>query len=179
MQKIRKKLTVLIIGLIIIAVAAAVVISLLLIKNDERKETEQMLLLLCETGEQNLDYYFNNMQDSINKVASYVEADLKSLESSDLEKHIENVRHYFEEAASKTGGVLTFYYRIDPEVSETVKGFWYTDLTGSGFTEHEVTDITLYDTGDSSQLVWFTVPKNTGEAVWLSPPVPLDGLEYI
>ena len=46
----------------------------------------------------------------------------------------------------------------------------------TGFQEHEVTDITQYDTEDTSQLVWFTVPKATGEAVWL-PPYITDNLD--
>lgn len=45
-----------------------------------------------------------------------------------------------------------------------------------GSVEHQVTDITLYDTEDTSQLVWYTVPKATGEAVWL-PPYITDNLD--
>ncbi len=39
-----------------------------------------------------------------------------------------------------------------------------------------MTDITLYDTEDTSSLVWFTVPKATGEPVWL-PPYITDNLD--
>lgn len=65
--------------------------------------------------------------------------------------------------------MLTYYFRIDPEISEDVKGFWYVYQDGEGFAEHEVTDITQYDTSDTAALVWFTVPKATGEGVWLPP----------
>ena len=51
------------------------------------------------------------------------------------------IAEIFEETANKTNGVLTYYYRIDPAVSRNVKGFWYTNLEGNEFTEHEVTDI--------------------------------------
>ncbi len=54
-------------------------------------------------------------------------------------------------------------------MSATVPGFWYTNLDGKDFTEHPVTDISRYDTEDTSQLVWFTVPKKTGSPIWLSP----------
>lgn len=109
------------------------------------------------------------MQRSVRKVESFVTADLDGLEERQLQRHMERVRKYFDEMASKTNGVLTYYYRIDPTVSNTVKGFWYTNLDGEGFVEHKVTDITLYDTKDTSRLVWFTVPKATGEAIWLPP----------
>ena len=39
-----------------------------------------------------------------------------------------------------------------------------------------MTDITLYDTQDTSKLVWFTVPKHSGEAIWL-PPYITDNLD--
>ena len=32
-----------------------------------------------------------------------------------------------------------------------------------------MTDITKYDTEDTTKLVWFTVPKATGKPVWLPP----------
>ena len=58
---------------------------------------------------------------------------------------------------------------FDPNYSETEKGFWYVKNKTNAFEEHEVTDITKYDTQDTSKLVWFTVPKFTGKAIWLKP----------
>ena len=165
--------------LIVIAVSVVTALSVLFIRNNERRETDQLLLLLCETGERNLDYYFSSVQHSVQKVSDYTEKDLKTVEALDdgqLRLHMERVGHYFEEMANKTNGVLTYYYRLDPEVSASVKGFWYTNLDGADFVSHEVTDITLYDTQDTSKLVWFTVPKHTGQAIWLSPYVT-DNLE--
>ena len=82
---------------------------------------------------------------------------------------MDRVNDIFQKLAYNTNGVLTYYYRIDPEVSKNVKGFWYVNTDDNGFQEHEVTDITEYDTNDTSSLVWFTVPKATGEGVWLPP----------
>ena len=176
MHSLRTRITLLTVCVVVIAVSVVTLMSVLFIRNNEQRESQQLLLLLCETGERNLDYYFNSVQKSVGKVAAFVEDDLDGLETKQLERHIDRVRKYFEEMAYKTNGVLTYYYRIDPELSGSVKGFWYTDLDGEGFTEHEVTDITLYDTQDTSKLVWFTVPKHTGEAIWL-PPYITDNLD--
>ena len=164
-------MTLLTVCITIITVVSMAVHSVVFIRSTEKQESNQLLLLLCETGERNLDYYFNSVQKSVAKVASFVESDLDGLESEQLAQHMERVRKRFDEMASKTNGVLTYYYRIDPEVSDSVKGFWYTDLDGEGFVEHAVTDIRLYDTADTSKLKWFTVPKYEGEAVWLPPYV--------
>ena len=162
--------------MVAIAVAIVTVTSVLFVRNNGNVESEQLLLLLCETGERNLDYYFDSVQNSVAKISSYVEDDLDGLGDKQLQDHVDRMERYFEEVAYKTNGVLTYYYRIDPEASDTVKGFWYTNLDGEGFKEHEVTDITLYDTADTSKLVWFTVPKYTGEPVWL-PPYITDNLD--
>ena len=175
MKSLRTRLTLLTICIIILVVISMALISIVFIRTNEKQRSNQLLLLLCETGERNLDYYFDSVQKSVRRVAAYVESDLDGLEDGQLERHMERVRKKFDEMASKTNGVLTYYYRIDPAVSGNVKGFWYMDLDGEGFVEHEVTDITLYDTEDTSKLVWFTVPKYEGEPVWL-PPYITDNL---
>ena len=169
MRSLRTKMTWLTVFAIVVAVTSVTVLGVLFIRRTEHRKSDQLLLLLCETGEKNLDYYFNSVQKSVRKLATHVEADLDGVESGQLARHIEHVKPFFEETAAKTNGVLTYYYRIDPAVSDTVTGFWYTNLDGEGFVEHEVTDITLYDTADTSKLVWFTVPKNLGEAIWIPP----------
>ena len=169
MRSFRTKLTILTVCVVIFAVTIVSATSVMFIRNNEHRKSDQLLLLLCETGEKNLDYYFNSVQKSVERVASFAEADLEGTSDKALEKHMENVGEYFDEMAHKTNGVLTYYYRIDPEVSKKVKGFWYTNLDGEGFVEHKVTDITLYDTKDTTKLVWFTVPKYKGEPIWLSP----------
>jgi diguanylate cyclase (GGDEF)-like protein len=175
MRSFRTRLTVLTVLLVVFAVGVVSTISVYFIRSNEQRKSDQLLLLMCETGEKNLDYYFNSVQKSVERVASYVEADLDDPQTNDLGAHVERVRDYFDEMAHKTNGVLTYYYRIDPEVSKDVKGFWYTNLDGSDFVEHKVTDITLYDTSDTSKLVWFTVPKYKGESIWL-PPYITDNL---
>ena len=176
MRSLRTKITIMTVCVLVLAMVAITVLSTVFIRKNEHHKSDQLLLLLCETGERNLDYYFNSVQKSVAKVASYVEADLDGLEDEQLERHMERVEAYFDIMASRTNGVLTYYYRIDPTVSDKVKGFWYTNLDGEGFVAHEVTDITLYDTTDTSSLVWFTVPKYEGVPVW-QPPYITDNLD--
>ncbi len=169
MHSLRTRITLMTVLVTAIAVTLVTLASVLSFRSSKHRESEQMLLLLCETGQRNLDYYFNSIQKSVGKVAAFAEENLVGLEDGVLERQVNRTAEYFEEMANKTNGVLTYYYRIDPEASSNVKGFWYTNLDGEGFVEHEVTDITEYDTQDTSKLVWFTVPKYTGEPVWLTP----------
>ena len=169
MRSIRTRITIMMVCVLLVALAIVTACSAFFIIRTESRESDQLLLMLCETGEKNLDYYFASIQKSVAKVASFVENDIKGLDDDELSEHVERVRKYFDEAASKTNGVLTYYYRIDPAISDNVKGFWYTDVDGKGFTEHEVTDISKYDLADTSKLIWFTVPRNEQKPVWLPP----------
>lgn len=176
MHSLRTRITVTMLCVMLMALMLVTILSAAFIQRTESQKSDRLLLMLCESGERSLDYYFDSVQNSVSRVTAFVEEDLEGLEDEQLEKHMENARNYFGMMASKTKGVLTYYYRIDPSVSSSVKGFWYTDLTGEGFEEHQVTDITLYDTKDTSKLVWFTVPKHEGKPIWL-PPYITDNLD--
>lgn len=176
MHSLRTRLTVTMLCVILAALVIVTLLSAVFIRRTESYKTDQLLLMLCESGERSLDYYFDSVQNSVLRVTSFAEEDLEGMNDEQLEKHVENIREYFGMMASKTKGVLTYYYRIDPSVSSSVKGFWYTNLSGDGFIEHEVTDITQYDVEGTSKLVWFTVPKHEGRPIWL-PPYITDNLD--
>lgn len=154
---------------IVIAMIIATVMGVTAIRDIGNRDADQTLLLLCETGQKDLDYYFQNVEQSVETVLAYVESDLDGLDDKSLQQHMERVGGIFHKLAYNTNGILTYYYRINPEVSQTVDGFWYISDDENGYQEHEVTDISSYDTDDTSALVWFTVPKATGEGVWLPP----------
>ena len=169
MHSIRTKFTSLTVIAIIGALSIATLIGVISISRLGRSDAEQMLHLMCSTGAMNLESYFDSVEHSTETVASLVQDSLEEAPPEELESQVERARNLFGKVAYNTNGVLTYYFRIDPEVSDDVKGFWYVNEDGEGFREHEVTDISQYDTDDTSSLVWFTVPKATGEGIWLPP----------
>ena len=178
MNSIRTKMTLLTVCAIIVSLLIATLLGISAIRRIGIAQSDQTLTLLCEAGQKNLNSYFESVEQSVEMVSAYLEKDLEEMDGLDEEQlrvHLLHARDIFDRMARKTNGVLTYYYRIDPEVSTQEKGFWYVDLDGEGFQEHEPTDISLYDTGDTSVLVWFTVPKATGQPVW-QPPYITDNL---
>ncbi len=169
MNSIRTKITILTVCTIIAAISIATVIGLISIQKLGRNDADRMLHLTVSSGAMSLESYFESVEHSVETVSTFVQGGFDDMLFTDLEDQVERIRNLFEIIANNTNGVLTYYFRIDPEVSDTVKGFWYVKEPGTGFQEHEVTDISRYDTNDTSQLVWFTVPKATGKGVWLSP----------
>ncbi len=176
MTSLRAKMTLLTVIAILISVVVASLFGGISIRNLGSSDSEQILLLLCETGQKNLNQFFNSVEQSVDSVASYVTEDLKVMKHWALKDHMDRVQEIFLRTATQTNGVKTFYYRIDPTYSDNISGFWYTNLDGNGFVEHEVTDISQYDMNDTTKLVWFTVPKATGKPTWL-PPYYTDNLD--
>lgn len=169
MHSIRTKFTLMTVSAIIFALSIATAIGVISIRNIGLNDADQMMHLTATTGAMNLDSYFESVEHSVETVSALVHESLNEMPIEQLEDQVERSRRLFDKIANNTNGVLTYYFRIDPEVSENEKGFWYVYEEGKGFVEHEVTDITQYDTNDTSQLVWFTVPKATGKGIWLPP----------
>ena len=181
MRSIRAKVTLLTVLAVSVAIVVTTVISVFYVSNLGHTSSEQALSLLCETGKNNLENYFKSVEQSVKTVSSLIDANLDTMEDSTfnekLHNHVEQSRTVFREAAENANGVLTYYYRFDPEITNATgeKGFWYTNLDGAGFIEHTVTDIS----DDQFECLWFYTPKNTGKPVWL-PPYVTDNLdEYV
>ncbi|MER2151354.1 MAG: cache domain-containing protein [Candidatus Limivicinus sp.] len=169
MHSIRTKFTLTVVSVILVTLSIAMIIGVVSIKNLGRDDADQMIHLTATTAAMNLEQYFESVEHTVRTVSTLVSDSFEGMPFEDLESQVERARTLFGRIAYNTNGVLTYYFRIDPDISKDVKGFWYVYQDGEGFQEHEVTDITQYDTNDTSALVWFTVPKATGEGVWLPP----------
>ena len=100
---------------IVVAVGIAAFLGVTAMQNIGNRDANQTLLLLGESGQKNLNYYFDGVEQSVGMVSEYVESDLSGLDDEELQKHLDRVSDYFQTLAYKTDGVLTYYYRIDPE----------------------------------------------------------------
>lgn len=181
MRSIKTRIILLNVIAMVVGIFVATLISAISISNLNHESSEQQLALLCETGKSNLNYYFESVEQSVNTVSKLIDDDLNNIKEDEyatrLHDHITRSLNVFSEAANNTNGVLTYYYRIDPEISaiSNEKGFWYIRQPNRNkFIEHEVTDLT----DESMKAPWFRIPKEKGESVWL-PPYQSDNLiEY-
>ena len=163
-----------------VAIVSTTLVSAFAISNLSHQGSEKILSLSCDSAKHNLNNYFKSVEQSVKIVSSIIDADLDSIDDAtfdhDLAEHIEKSKIIFNRASINTNGVLTYYYRIDPEITARTneEGYWYTNLDGNGFVEHEVTDIS----DDTNECVWFYTPKKSGQPTWLKPYVT-DNLDEI
>ena len=158
-----------------IAVSVSILITSIIgsisIAKQAHENSENALSLLCQNGKNNLNNYFKSVEQSVNIVSGLIDDNLDTIPDSDFNTkfptHVAQTKSAFLEAAEHTNGVLTFYYRMDPDITAATgeKGFWFTNLEGKGFEEHDVTDISDH----KNDCPWFWIPKQTGEPIWLTP----------
>ena len=118
MRSIRLKYTLLTICAIIVALSIATFIGVESVKKLGNDDADQMLSLMCKTGAMNLESYFTSVENSAQTIASLVQNSLEDMPFDQLGEQVENARGLFGEAAYHTNGVLTYYFRIDPETRE-------------------------------------------------------------
>ena len=171
----RTKVTLLAVCAMIVSLGIIAFVGAVSVKNLSNRDADRTLYMMCKTGRMDLEAYFNSVEHSVKTVSTLAQGSLEGVSEEELARHVDRAAGIFSQLSHQTNGVLTYYYRIDPAISKTVSGFWYVNLDAKGFYKHEVTDITQFDTNDTSKLVWFTVPKATKKGIWL-PPYVTDNL---
>ena len=79
MRSLRTRITATMLCVIFVALLFTTLLSAIFIRRTESRKTDQLLLMLCKNGEKSLNYYFGSIQDSVERVASFVEEDLEGL----------------------------------------------------------------------------------------------------
>lgn len=185
MKSLRTKISILNVIAISVALIVAAIIASVSFANFAHSSTERTVELLCETGKNNLNYYFKSVEQSVKTVSTLLDNDLdETIKDDDLtntyKKHMDFAKKVFKEASKNTNGVFSFYYRVDLDVTDATggretgeKGFWflYSETTKT-FEEHTVSPL------DESECPWFYQPKEKGEPVWLLP-YSTDNLEDV
>ena len=176
MKSIRTKISILNVVAISIALVVAAVIASISIASFAHSSSEKTVELSCQTGKNNLNYYFKSIEQSVNTVSNLISADLdERIDDNDLATSYHDHSNYaemiFKQSAENTNGVFDFYYRVDLDITDATggretgeKGFWYIYSDESKqFEKHTVSPL------DESACPWFHMPKQEGKAMWLLP----------
>ncbi|MBR0227861.1 MAG: EAL domain-containing protein [Clostridia bacterium] len=75
----------------------------------------------------------------------------------------------FATIASHTHGIVTYYYCINPEISETEHGFFYSKVGKTGFDRQEPLDARQLDPEDIAHTTWYYTPIQRGRPSWVGP----------
>ena len=139
-------------------------------------QSENFVRITCANEGDRINSSLESMEKSSKIMESYLmgffdgEADVTD---RDLQKTIiESADLMFADVAkhTSTAGAVSFYFRLDPAISDSKSGLFYSKLNGeSGFTSLEPTDLSLYDKDDVEHVGWFWQPYEAQRPVWMKP----------
>ncbi len=200
MHSIRTKITALTIVGILVSVIAIGGIGIQTIRRLGDQSSEKEMTLLCQNLKRSVDQYLNSVEQSVDMIARYAsdELDIIALveggvigsdgtgnslgrtswntpQQRELDQYLQTygsrIEEVFGSLANHTNGVISYYYRINQELTNEVpsQGFLYSKGDGHSFVKVQVTDISLYEPDDVAHVGWYYIPLSHGRPTWMIP----------
>lgn len=195
MHSIRTKLSLLTILAILVSVLSVGGVSTYSILSEGRRSSSKEMSLICQNLEQSVNEYLDSISQSVDVISRFASEDLNTIALVEngllaasvdgtlrherftpeqtkaidaiLAEHTQRIETLFHSVASHTNGVVSYYYRFNPELSAGVKGFFYTKVANYAFVAQELTDLSAYEEDDVDHVGWFYLPQKWGRASWL------------
>ena len=195
MRSIRTKITLMTLAAIVVSVLAVGGIGIYSIKSEGDRNATLQMRLLCDNQRKSLNEYLDSIEQSVNMVSRYVTRDLNvvnlvsggvagepdarqdKVSKNARQRHLEiylsahsrRAQTVFSSVANHTNGVVSYYYRFNPALSDVERGFWYTGISSTAFVEADCVDISAFDPSDMEHVGWYSIPKQRGRPSWLEP----------
>ena len=169
MYSIRTKINLLTVAAAAIGILVTALISIYAIKVEEDRHSQEHMLIIAESCEQTLDTYLNSIKQSVDTIARFSQAELHQ-STTDLADHLDLIDRICHSVADHTDGAESYFYRISPDVSDSVTGFCYAwDEGRNSLVRQTPTSLDKDKNRDHDDLEWYTIPKESGAADWIGP----------
>ncbi|MBR4455721.1 MAG: EAL domain-containing protein [Solobacterium sp.] len=193
MKSIRFKITAITIAAILTCTLAVFATCFFTVRREYDRRTVENMNLQTQNAAKTLNRYFQSIQQST-EIAAIIASDSidsvilvecgaagkSSLESprtpeqealldNYLREYCADVQHVFSSIASQTQGVITYYYCLNPEISENEHGFFYSRAGKTGFFEQPPLDARQLDPLDLEHTTWYFTPIRRGRPSWVGP----------
>ncbi|MBR3273904.1 MAG: diguanylate cyclase [Clostridia bacterium] len=198
MRSIHTRITALMVAAIVVSVLLAGGAGIYALKTENDEDSAREMEMLCANNGQTIDGYLNSVKQSVDMISRYARENMSSVELMEggvlgfdgsgaalkdrdwgtnrqrvldnyLTRHIRGIGPMFLSVANHTKGVVSFYYRLNPEFSRQVKGVFYFKSGASSFVETPMTDIMAYDADDTAHVGWYYQTLKRGRPSWLEP----------
>ncbi len=121
--------------------------------------------------------YINDSLGDIKKSAKIMKhyataeiSDLNQLSDPEfLSKYLEKTKKMFSEIAFNTNGAKGYFFRLNPEYTNSTTGYYNLLTENSTVKEMPVTDLSKYPKNDTKNVGWYYTAIEKGEGVWLPP----------
>ena len=200
MHSFRARITALMIVAILVYGVLVGGLVLLSIRRVGASTSERTMDLICETNYEQMEEYLDGVENSVSQISHYItdEVDVTEMAragiigadgsgfsvadrdmDSDEQKRMDGV---LTDAVNKidliahdiaiyTNGVSSYYFKLNPELSDKVDGFWYEKINSYTFEKRDNIDVTSYSSDDIEHVGWYYLPQDRGRPSWVGPYV--------
>lgn len=174
MKSIKSKFLLIVISGLLIMTCAISTVTLLATNRILRTNANTILDTLCQKEAAQIDQVLDSVQNSVQIMEAYLLSELTDPEELRREDtrafYTERIEEMFVNVAANTNGVVAFYLRYDPTLTDPTAGFFYDrSQDGSRLVEVPTTDLSAYSPDDFERVGWYYVPKEAGHPLWMSP----------
>lgn len=197
MHSIRTKISALTLAGILISILLIGGIAIRSINQLGSEDSSREIRLISENRRQIINEYMNSIEQSVNMISHYAEEQLDSVKlvagnvigsdgyvlrseprpidegqralNSYLHSYLAGVRTVFQTMANNTNGIITYYYRLNSQISRQEQGFFCTRVGSAAFTEIPVTDLYAYEENDVEHVGWYYKTLENGHPFWMGP----------
>lgn len=130
------------------------------------------MLNICENKKEQLNNILSSIEQSVNIITNTSKSKLNSLELFENDElytnYINDIEELFTNVSNNTNGAVAYYFRINPELRDSISGFFFTGSAGN-FTKVPNTNLDDYSENDIEHVGWYHIPMKNGKATWLMP----------
>jgi len=174
MRSIQGKILAVVISCIMIMTIAISAISLIMTNEILHQNADVILDTRCKNEAMLINSTLEDIQFAVSIMEHYADQELanSAVIRNSVFRHTytEKIKDMFTNIASDIPGVVGFYLRYNPELSNSVAGFFSNrDSEFQNFIDYPLTDLSMYAPDDVQWVGWFYQPKDAGEPIWLDP----------
>ncbi|MBR0367166.1 MAG: EAL domain-containing protein [Clostridia bacterium] len=191
-NSIRFRITAISVVAILVAIILIFASSYNSIRNETNRRSVEEMRLIGKDTKNTLDEYFESIEQSVGMAANMAVDSLDSVTlvqcgaagsraneprtpqqtarlDAYIEEHCVQTLSTFESVASHTNGVIAYYYCINPEISQSAHGFYYSRFGKAGFVAQPPLDASTFDPSDANHSTWYYTPIQHGRPCWVGP----------
>ena len=191
MHSIRLKITAILVAAVLVAGLSVFLVGSFTIQAETDRESVKTMNLVAHDTQLSLEAYTGSIEQSVELIGNLAGDTLDSVElvrggvvgpaavsgqrtpeqaerlDAYLSQYCERILEVASVVASHTPGIVTYFYCINPDISDTQHGFFYSRAGKTGFAEREPIDVRELDPNDTEHTAWYYTTIARGRPSWV------------
>lgn len=174
MKSIQSKILVVVISALLVMTAVVSTIGVIMTHDIMHKDADRILKNMCQKDAAWINDTMNDVTKSVAIMGHYATIELDNVEHLKDEEYrevyLQKMKILYEEVALKTKNIEAFYFRLNPEFSNSTAGFFQgVDRNTQELVEHATTDLSQYAATDMEHVGWYYAAIQSPKGTWMEP----------